>query len=44
MIKFTIIIVSDRGKVVGGLPDVVTIMEKKVMSDTCGLCLCKCAR
>lgn len=22
--------VSDRGKVVGGLPDVVTIMEKKV--------------
>lgn len=22
--------VSDRGKVIGGLPDVVTIMEKKV--------------
>lgn len=30
-------IVSDRGKVVGGLPDVVTIMEKKVTSDVCDL-------
>lgn len=27
--------VSDRGKVVGGLPDVVTIMEKKVCVGRC---------
>lgn len=27
--------VSDRGKVVGGLPDVVTIMEKKVSEWLC---------
>uniref|UniRef100_A0A8C9WD81 Myomesin 2 n=1 Tax=Scleropages formosus TaxID=113540 RepID=A0A8C9WD81_SCLFO len=29
---------SDRGKVVGGLPDVVTIMEKKTLSLTCTVC------
>ncbi|CAG05695.1 unnamed protein product, partial [Tetraodon nigroviridis] len=28
----------DRGKVVGGLPDVVTIMEKKTLSLTCTVC------
>ena len=25
-----VFVISDRGKVIGGLPDVVTIMEKKV--------------
>ena len=30
MIVFMIISSTDRGRVVGGLPDVVTIMEKKV--------------
>ncbi|KAI3377828.1 hypothetical protein L3Q82_008967, partial [Scortum barcoo] len=30
--------VSDRGQVVGGLPDVVTIMEKKTLSLTCTVC------
>uniref|UniRef100_A0A8C9ZEC0 Myomesin 2 n=1 Tax=Sander lucioperca TaxID=283035 RepID=A0A8C9ZEC0_SANLU len=29
---------EDRGKVVGGLPDVVTIMEKKTLSLTCTVC------
>ncbi|KAM7406246.1 hypothetical protein PAMP_000634 [Pampus punctatissimus] len=29
---------DDRGKVVGGLPDVVTIMEKKTLSLTCTVC------
>lgn len=33
--------VSDRGKVVGGLPDVVTIMEKKVRMCDCDLSLYK---
>uniref|UniRef100_A0A674F4D5 Myomesin 2 n=1 Tax=Salmo trutta TaxID=8032 RepID=A0A674F4D5_SALTR len=28
----------DRGKVLGGLPDVVTIMEKKTLSLTCTVC------
>lgn len=28
--NFIMFSLSDRGKVVGGLPDVVTIMEKKV--------------
>uniref|UniRef100_A0A8D2ZPD9 Myomesin-2-like n=1 Tax=Scophthalmus maximus TaxID=52904 RepID=A0A8D2ZPD9_SCOMX len=29
---------DDRGKVLGGLPDVVTIMEKKTLSLTCTVC------
>uniref|UniRef100_A0A4W6CN81 Myomesin 2 n=1 Tax=Lates calcarifer TaxID=8187 RepID=A0A4W6CN81_LATCA len=29
---------DDRGKVIGGLPDVVTIMEKKTLSLTCTVC------
>ncbi|KAJ8013716.1 hypothetical protein DPEC_G00032670 [Dallia pectoralis] len=29
---------SNRGKVLGGLPDVVTIMEKKTLSLTCTVC------
>merc|ERR1719427_2661368 len=29
---------KNRGKVVGGLPDVVTIMEKKTLSLTCTVC------
>uniref|UniRef100_A0AAQ5YCB4 Myomesin 2a n=1 Tax=Amphiprion ocellaris TaxID=80972 RepID=A0AAQ5YCB4_AMPOC len=30
--------IDNRGKVVGGLPDVVTIMEKKTLSLTCTVC------
>uniref|UniRef100_A0A8C5FZS8 Myomesin-2-like n=1 Tax=Gouania willdenowi TaxID=441366 RepID=A0A8C5FZS8_GOUWI len=29
---------NDRGQVIGGLPDVVTIMEKKTLSLTCTVC------
>lgn len=32
------VLVSDRGKVIGGLPDVVTIMEKKVKCP-CSMCV-----
>uniref|UniRef100_A0A673I925 Myomesin 2a n=1 Tax=Sinocyclocheilus rhinocerous TaxID=307959 RepID=A0A673I925_9TELE len=37
-INFVMFSLSDRGKVVGGLPDVVTIMEKKTLSLTCTVC------
>uniref|UniRef100_A0A674PGX9 Myomesin 2 n=1 Tax=Takifugu rubripes TaxID=31033 RepID=A0A674PGX9_TAKRU len=37
-LKLKNVCVLDRGKVVGGLPDVATIMEKKTLSLTCTVC------